>query len=324
MNKEAIKLLKILKKPESIRYAPIVYLDNKENLPLILDLDLAKNIFTHKSIQPFDLWNYYKNLTLEHQLDHLETYFKSGPLLTHEQFHREIRLEVLILYKKLEPILEAWLTEHIDELKQNLDRDINSQLLSVENWVLKLLCHLLEKSLNLSNIPQEYIPDDFFYLLPNKQRVIAANQQLGNLISHIKKHNFSLSMRDILPSLTIIIMARQALIFNIFQRLYSTDQANFETSTPVNIIARTVINDFSINEFSFIKNQTIYLSPFLLRFFHPKSDLAFGWGPHQCPGKNLSLIIESHISHVTRAFENNPKLNYKITRDLSSTINQYS
>jgi hypothetical protein len=49
MNKESIKLLKFLRKPESINYARIIYLDKNKRIPLVLDPEITKEIFTHKS-----------------------------------------------------------------------------------------------------------------------------------------------------------------------------------------------------------------------------------------------------------------------------------
>ena len=146
--KESIKLLKFLRKPESINYARVIYLDENKRIPLVLDPEITKEIFTHKSIKAFDLWSYYQDLSKAHNLKHLNFYFTSTPLLLHGQTHRDSRLEILMLYKKLEPHLESWLESNIKPFFLSLSHDSLDSHIKITEFVLELLADLLQKSLN--------------------------------------------------------------------------------------------------------------------------------------------------------------------------------
>jgi len=318
MNKESIKLLKFLRKPESINYARIIYLDKNKRIPLVLDPEITKEIFTHKSIKAFDLWSYYQDLSKAHNLKNLNFYFTSTPLLLHGQTHRDSRLEILMLYKKLEPHLESWLESNIKPFFLSLSHDSLDSHIKITEFVLELLADLLQKSLYLTESPKQFIPDDFFNLLPSKQQLEKANEQLGELTKFIYENNKNIDENTIIQAITIVIMARQALIFGLHQ--YLNSKLSFNQSTPVNLIARTVTDPFEIENFSFETGQTIYLSPYLVEYFHPNSELSFGWGPHQCPGKSLALLIENELVNYPQIMYQPNQVGCKITRDLSSYV----
>jgi hypothetical protein len=225
---------------------------------------------------------------------------------------------VLTLYKKLEPYLESWLRSNVKPFFLSLNQNSLDSHQKITEFILELLADLLQESLHLSESPKQFIPDDFFNLLPSKEQLKKANDQLGELTNFIFSNNDHLDANTIIQAVTIVIMARQALIFGLHQHLNS--KFKFNHSTPVNLIARTATDSFEIEHYHFEATQTIYLSPYLVEYFHPNSELSFGWGPHQCPGKSLALMIENEFLNYSALTYQPDQVSSKITRDLSSYI----
>jgi hypothetical protein len=280
--------------------APIYFFGEHSLDCLIVESSIVDDLMKSTDIVPFDIWNYYLDILKKepNDLKRLSEYFSRGPLLKDSQDHHEVRRRMAKSYQKIEAQLEHWDPPKINEL--SLDNSSDSWKLLVNIYCNNFFSYMVGSYLN-NESPWDIPHQPIFKTFPNVNDLNLANQilevifQKASLDADFVKEEFW-----ILSS--ILIMGndalRSALHYALDQNIIPCDSATntitkwYEEIAPVSLVVRTVVHDFTLDQYQFRRGANIYYCPYLTHLTAKNLERgghAFGRGPHLCPGRGIAI-----------------------------------
>lgn len=323
MDLNILKVQKFLNNPQRLSLDQKLIALDESKVPAVLVLEhaLARACLKHPDLAPIDLWGFYRAVARLSDRDcpQLNCYFTQGPLLQHGQTHRDTRRDLAPLYRHLEASIGSWaedLAEKIITEQRCTPNGDHPAYRFASGYTDHVFLRLLSVA---TGIPEALIPDmprRVFDLLPRRRNLMACEEELvafvGTLQEEMAKRSDGLEGGncDVAGLLTLVVMGHDAmkgaLFFGLSQGVMPKvanggDWARavelwFRDIAPVGVLPRVVQTECKIDDSRFRKGQVIYVCPHILHEIAGRSSadgqtlsLAFGAGPHMCPGRALAL-----------------------------------
>lgn len=270
---------------------------------VIYDELLAYNALKSKKLIQYD---FISNLKLighdQVSISYISDYFKNSPLLLRGSVHIKSRLEYSRFYEQVENLLKNILPNFTDSLFNNMAGGENA-LLFIDSFLSLTFKKIIALELNcypeeIPDIPQSH---SVFKFVPSAFELRKFNHELNSLYKFILKRTDN---KNAWLLLSIIIMGeslRSILLYSLihFKEDYTNDISKlFDEVSAISIIPRKALCLFKIDNLEVYKNQSVFISPFLIKFVAEKNkkiplknSLAFGFGIHSCPGKSIAKMI---------------------------------
>jgi hypothetical protein len=323
MDLNILKVQKFLNNPQSLPFGHrFIALDESE-VPavLVLEQSLARGCLKHHDVAPFDLWGFYQAVARlsDRELPQLNRYFTQGPLLQHGKTHRDTRRDLAPLYRHLEASVGTWAEDLADQTITEHRRNPNGDHPAyrfASDYTDRVFLRLLSVA---TGIPEKLIPEmpgRVFDLLLRSRNLIAREEELAAFVGTLKEEMAKQSDGleggncDVAGLLTLVVMGHDAMKGALFFGLSQGVMPNvaieadwtravelwFRDISPVGVLPRVVQTDCEIDGSRFRKGQVVYVCPHILHEIAGRSSsdgqalsLAFGAGPHMCPGRALAL-----------------------------------
>ena len=296
---------------------------------LVYDPALAYALLKSDALRPSDLVG--SSLTVSRTpagaVPTIESFFSQTPLLNHGEVHREMRKHLMLRYRHVQALMVSWLNSYSEEYFNSLEAGtaIRADVL-VRGYLNGLFRQILASELecSLSQLPD--FPDNLlFEFLPRfrdltvrEAKLHAALQRLYQILGERKR-----PLNDVWALLTLVIMGREPLLSGLLYGLTCYDgphrrgalseddvEGFFRAVAPVDVISRQVEREVNLDGVNFVAGQLVYISPHLLHLHSdsldspgpPERSLAFGMGPHACPGRKMTVVAtQAFFNHLAQA-----------------------
>lgn len=293
-------------------------LDTRSNPTLLVyDEALAKQILRANSVQSYNLVTYWKIVSGIHgeTLGALEALFARTPMFLHGHAHADSRKQLLALYKEVESTLDLWLPDFCATFFAQAKAEGQTDPATFVGQFLGALVNaIFANYLGCSSASLPNFPQSIFRMLARATNLQDYDRRLADLAATAKTI-LQQSGRDpeiVWMLMSISVMGREplcgALLYSILNKspepLGWEADALMHDSAPVSILGREVVADSEIQDLSLHKGQLVHICPFLIHMRNrylkntgvmteqsDQNSFSFGFGPHLCPGRKISLKI---------------------------------
>jgi len=242
--------------------------------------------------------------------------FEQTPLSLSGDAHRAARAKVVSVYRRVEAGIEQWVdgfcAEYLQDLRSRASPDIIEAASDFSDRVSRAMA-AAELGIRWQDLPT--VPNEIFVLFPSAARIRNIEERFvaikEKVVSCLKDQGRSED--DFWPIFTLMMMNRDAMqgtILYMFSHLQGGAPAGSAAecaaaAANVSLLqCRQVLQDREIAGRAWRSGDLLYIAPFLLHRREPPpvgTDFTFGYGPHACPGRKLSLrMLESLITAMRR------------------------
>lgn len=314
MSSLTLRLRGIMNKPGSLDLSQnIVELDNADAPGLLMyNETLAYAVLKSNAVVPFNpisLWKQVARLPPS-ELTTVDTYFRKTPLFLTGDAHKTARKALISPYKRIERLLDSWLTIFTKQFFEHYFCDKASSATNLVNAYLNgVFEEILAKELACSTDLLPPIPTGILKLVPRAEDLRLFDRQLENLVNSIKSilQTKGRDQEDAWPIVSVVVMGREPLLSAFLFGLITSPPNGkqwcgenlLHQAAPVSALSREVVSDCMIQGIKLIQGQSVRMCPFIA---HDQADkhirtdersrwLEFGAGPHLCPGRAISIKI---------------------------------
>lgn len=317
-----LKVRKLLNQPEALEpaYEAVALELGACPATLVYGIELAHEVLKHPQAEPFDLWDYYRQLAGLACADApvLGGYFTHGPLLAHGEAHREIRRQSQPLYRQLESLLDTriddWTADFLARWVASAGGTASAQALC-EAYAAEVFGRMLADVLACTPQDLPALPGRIFELLAREEKLRARESELRTLYGVLQARVTVLAQppQQVWQLLGLVVMGHDALKLAILHALSAgaalplgeSVERCIRDAAPVSVLLRRFRAPVEIRGHRYAQGQLVFVSPSLA---HRHADtcapadrrsLAFGAGPHLCPGRRLALrVAQSFFDHL--------------------------
>jgi hypothetical protein len=283
--------------------------EDKTSPILIYGKNLSASLIKTDSAKPNHFIDYFKAINKFNDRDiipSIEEHFRKAPTLLHGEDHFDARRFSAKIYRKIEVDLSQWIDEFTKIYLSNFE---SSEVLTIEHinsFVVATMKRMIANEIDVEDKDLPDFPGEILLMFPRVDYLKQYDRKLKVLVDFIENKLIELG-RDPNESWVIASLAVMGfepitgalfygLLKNPTQALWDVEVL-MKASAPVSFIGRKILKDFSVDDLNLYKDQEIYICPHLVHLQEPEikdikesPSLAFGMGPHICPGKKISLI----------------------------------
>ncbi len=287
---------------------------------LVLAPAVAEAVLRSPHVRQTSIWDFYSQvtgLTCE-DLPVLSETLRRLPISLNGARHREGRLQVAPLYRRVEAALSDWVGPLCGEFVADLHLQ---QQIDIAHWASEFSDRLgrgmvaTELGKNWRDLPP--LPDGLFTLIPSAASLQRQEQMLST-VKELVCQGLAMAGRhtdEYWPLSSLLMMNRdatQAALLGIFQAIRDGRQpddarAVLVATTPVSLLqCRLFEHDLEIAGFQWQSGDLVHISPHLLHRQAPPptgSDFTFGAGPHVCAGMRIAVKV---IDTLMQALQQRP------------------
>ena len=323
-----------------------IYSDLPENYPkgilrlgkelnsnlLVCENNIATEVLKSDNFQSVNL----VNISVTHDSDEkflssVLDHFSKTPLFLNGLKHIDARKKVLRLYELINQDLDDWIEDFSNKYIAKLDLIKYDPIFLVDDFIQSIFKKIIANQIKV--MPEE-IPDLPGELLnnivPNKVIFEPINKRLGALNAFIESRYKELGKdpADAWALISVPVMGYEPLLASLVYGLLNAPKNSkwdenelLIKAAAVSLLIRFAKEDIELANFSFKKDQIIFVSPFLANFhddFKKENSLEFGYGRKLCPGRKISIKITNKFF---KAFYNNQKIKIQFENTLKERRN---
>lgn len=281
-----------------------------EDLPsiLIFEEELAKKILKSDVLVPIDLLDFFKSASALNSSDlpYLSHFFIKTPLLLNGANHFRAKASLMPIYKLIEKDENKWADAFVSHFfMKHHDKKINPVSFA-ENFVRSFFTEIISRELDISAAEIPDFPDDVLKISPKKTSLASNEKRLTNLILFLenKLYEKGRDLNEAWVFATLSFMGTQALRSAVTYALTMAPEKNiwdddllFSKASPISVIGRKALSDISIDKLKIKKGQNFFIALSMINEASrdqaeiSTQSMAFGSGPHKCPGRKISSIV---------------------------------
>ena len=305
-----LRLYKIINQPSSLNQKEGWLAIDEEKNPsiLIYQEEWAKKILKSNTLVPIDLLDFFKSVSglNSSDLPSLNHFFIKTPLLLMGENHFRAKASLMPIYKLIEKDENKWADAFVSHFfMEHNDRKINPVSFA-ENFVRSFFKEIISRELDISADQIPDFPDDVLNISPKKTSLESNEKRLTNLILFLenKLYEKGRDLNEAWVFVTLSFMGTQALRSAVAYALTMDPEKNiwdddllFSKASPISVIGRTALSDISIDKLKIKKGQKFFIALSMINEASrdqaeiSTQSMAFGSGPHKCPGRKISSIV---------------------------------
>lgn len=279
---------------------------------LVLDEALARRMLTSEFCSPYPVLNLWSLSTRRSAADCPWTwrYFEIVPLQLHGDAHFQTRRALLGLYRKFSESVEGWIGTFVSDFLASRQDGLQDPLAFCDDLLSGFYQRWICGATGLDPADWPALPEFGFRLFIKPEHLDRLEQFLARLAPQLATAS-GITSDEALLLLSVVVMGRDALRSVLVDLLTGpTEQLPPGTqgaelvsyrSAAVNILGRQCLRDHELEGYPLQAGQFLVVVPHLIHARRQALDcpmsesrlqsFAFGYGPHLCPGRAVSLLL---------------------------------